>query len=239
MGLLLRLLSEGDARARREVVKTLGITGALDPHTHKCNQANLQGEGRLESEGVRAQRNNSSSAAPGAAGNAAHTLGALPGDDFAGDLLQVGNRLLLAGFPFRLPGFGSKRSLARRQAVDPKPTKPSRQPPGRVFGALVTVCLLVISLSACSTAGALTVSCLGASGPGAGDEQRGVLPDCGNQRPHADPPGPLNGLAPSSGKTPRVSAARCIHRAPPSQIAEFASGRRLYGASCTSSSPSA
>lgn len=33
----------------------LGIIGALDPHTHKVNLAELQGEGKLEREGVRPQ----------------------------------------------------------------------------------------------------------------------------------------------------------------------------------------
>lgn len=37
-------------------LKVLGIVGALDPHTHKVNQANIQGEGKLEREGVRPQR---------------------------------------------------------------------------------------------------------------------------------------------------------------------------------------
>ena len=36
--------------------QVLGIIGALDPHTHKLNQADLQGEGKLEAEGVRPQR---------------------------------------------------------------------------------------------------------------------------------------------------------------------------------------
>lgn len=36
-------------------VQALGIIGALDPHTHKINQAGLQGEGKLEQEGVRPQ----------------------------------------------------------------------------------------------------------------------------------------------------------------------------------------
>uniref|UniRef100_A0A7S1SYY6 Serine/threonine-protein kinase TOR n=1 Tax=Tetraselmis chuii TaxID=63592 RepID=A0A7S1SYY6_9CHLO len=85
MGLLLRLLSEGDLRARREVVKMLGIVGALDPHTHKCNQATMQGEGRLESEGVRAQRNTRE----GANGEGGGSLGGIPGDDYTGDLLQA------------------------------------------------------------------------------------------------------------------------------------------------------
>lgn len=37
-------------------LQVLGIIGALDPHTHKLNQADLQGEGKLEEEGVRPQR---------------------------------------------------------------------------------------------------------------------------------------------------------------------------------------
>ena len=36
-------------------VQALGIIGALDPHSHKINQAGLQGEGKLEQEGVRPQ----------------------------------------------------------------------------------------------------------------------------------------------------------------------------------------
>ena len=36
-------------------MQVLGIIGALDPHTHKVNLAELQGEGRLEREGVRPQ----------------------------------------------------------------------------------------------------------------------------------------------------------------------------------------
>jgi hypothetical protein len=60
--------------------QALGIIGALDPHTHKVNQADLQGEGKLEREGVRPQRQ------PGATTTAAQgeartlsTLGALRG----------------------------------------------------------------------------------------------------------------------------------------------------------------
>ena len=55
LGVLLRMLSEGAVTVRREVMKVLGIIGALDPHTHKLNLAQLQGEGRLEREGVRPQ----------------------------------------------------------------------------------------------------------------------------------------------------------------------------------------
>ena len=38
LSLLLRLLSESDSETRLEVIKVLGIVGALDPHIHKINQ---------------------------------------------------------------------------------------------------------------------------------------------------------------------------------------------------------
>ena len=56
-------------------MQALGIIGALDPHTHKMNQADLQGEGKLEREGVRPQRQ--PGAAAGAAQDEARTLGVL------------------------------------------------------------------------------------------------------------------------------------------------------------------
>lgn len=44
LGLLLRLLnSDLLESARRDVLKVLGIMGALDPHLHKRNQQHLQG----------------------------------------------------------------------------------------------------------------------------------------------------------------------------------------------------
>jgi serine/threonine-protein kinase mTOR len=43
----------------------LGIMGALDPHRHKANQADLKGEGKLELEGVRPQRYNAQPAVLG------------------------------------------------------------------------------------------------------------------------------------------------------------------------------
>lgn len=55
LGMLLRMLGEDGHLARREVSRVLGIVGALDPHIHKLNLAELQGEGRLEREGVRPQ----------------------------------------------------------------------------------------------------------------------------------------------------------------------------------------
>ena len=55
LGILLRMLGEGGASTRREVSCVLGIIGALDPHIHKLNLAELQGEGKLEREGVRPQ----------------------------------------------------------------------------------------------------------------------------------------------------------------------------------------
>lgn len=55
LGILLKMLGHGSSAGRREIVRTLGILGALDPHLHKLNLAELQGEGRLEREGVRPQ----------------------------------------------------------------------------------------------------------------------------------------------------------------------------------------
>lgn len=54
------------------MLQVLGIVGALDPHTHKVNQANIQGEGKLEREGVRPQRQPDPT---GLGGGAATTLG--------------------------------------------------------------------------------------------------------------------------------------------------------------------
>lgn len=74
LGMLLHMLSEGSPLARMEVLKVLGIVGALDPHTHKVNQANIQGEGKLEREGVRPQRQPDPT---GLGGGQATTLGNL------------------------------------------------------------------------------------------------------------------------------------------------------------------
>jgi FKBP12-rapamycin complex-associated protein len=68
LGVLLRMLAEGGPGVRREVMKVLGIIGALDPHTHKFNLAELQGEGRLEREGVRPQFSNKNPAELGECG---------------------------------------------------------------------------------------------------------------------------------------------------------------------------
>uniref|UniRef100_A0A7S3R516 Serine/threonine-protein kinase TOR n=1 Tax=Dunaliella tertiolecta TaxID=3047 RepID=A0A7S3R516_DUNTE len=64
LSLLLRILHEGSPQQRKEVMKVLGIVGALDPHTHKVNQASLSGEGKLEKEGVRPLRGGVGPAAP-------------------------------------------------------------------------------------------------------------------------------------------------------------------------------
>ncbi|KAK9806315.1 hypothetical protein WJX72_010074 [[Myrmecia] bisecta] len=86
LGVLLRMLNEGTSNVQYEVLKVLGIIGALDPHTHKMNQASLQGEGKLEREGVRPQRHAAhTSTGPGEP----RTLGTLGGDEFAGDLLPA------------------------------------------------------------------------------------------------------------------------------------------------------
>ena len=101
LALLLRLLHEGNAASRPEVMRVLGIVGALDPHMHKVNQASLSGEGKLELEGVRPLRHNARAAHHAGGSLAAGTPGAGAvgggggggagagggGDDLGGDLL--------------------------------------------------------------------------------------------------------------------------------------------------------
>ena len=73
-------------RMAGEVLKVLGIIGALDPHTHKTNQADLQGEGKLEREGVRPQRQQP-------------PAGALPGETLGAPVLAAGANVS-PGSPF-------------------------------------------------------------------------------------------------------------------------------------------
>ena len=48
LGVLLRALCEsGSLGTKREVVRVIGVIGALDPFSHKQNRARLQGEGQL------------------------------------------------------------------------------------------------------------------------------------------------------------------------------------------------
>ena len=88
LSVLLRMLNEGEGsqHVRREVLKVLGIIGALDPHTHKTNQADLQGEGKLEREGVRPQRQQP-------------PVGALPGETLGAPVLAAGANVFRLGHP--------------------------------------------------------------------------------------------------------------------------------------------
>ncbi|GIL87381.1 hypothetical protein Vretimale_1690 [Volvox reticuliferus] len=94
LSVLLRMLHEGHAAQRKEVIKVLGIIGALDPHTHKVNQASLSGEGKLEKEGVRPLRHGGAAAAAGGGAGLVGTsgdTGMAPGDEggTSGDLLPA------------------------------------------------------------------------------------------------------------------------------------------------------
>jgi len=53
---LLRILANERGAARSEVLRTLGVLGALDPHAHKGNEIRLHGQGVLSEEGVRGVR---------------------------------------------------------------------------------------------------------------------------------------------------------------------------------------
>lgn len=75
-------LNQGSSLDRlNATLQVLGIIGALDPHTHKTNQASLSGEGRLEKEGVRPLRHG------GAGGHGGGGAGGEGGD--AGALSRV------------------------------------------------------------------------------------------------------------------------------------------------------
>jgi len=53
LSLMLRILAEEGGPVRAEVLRTLGILGALDPHSHRDNEERLHGQGLLSMEGVR------------------------------------------------------------------------------------------------------------------------------------------------------------------------------------------
>ena len=51
--LLLRMVATEKGTKRENVLRTLGILGALDPHAHKENEIKLYGQGLLSAAGVR------------------------------------------------------------------------------------------------------------------------------------------------------------------------------------------
>ena len=53
LSLMLRILAEEAGPVRVEVLRTLGILGALDPHSLRDNEERLHGQGLLSMEGVR------------------------------------------------------------------------------------------------------------------------------------------------------------------------------------------
>lgn len=123
-------------------MQVLGIVGALDPHTHKVNQANIQGEGKLEAEGVRPQRQ--ADPIGGLGGGTANTLGDLTLLTFRRAPLPISRHAPLytevlsgvsqqdSAFAGKLyqywllaPGFGAK--LFWRQFHDAELTKSSQE----------------------------------------------------------------------------------------------------------------
>jgi FKBP12-rapamycin complex-associated protein len=53
LSLMLRILAEETGPVRAELLRTLGVLGALDPHAHRENEERLHGQGLLSMEGVR------------------------------------------------------------------------------------------------------------------------------------------------------------------------------------------
>ena len=53
LSLMLKVLAEESGPVRAEVLRTLGVLGALDPHAHRDNEVRLHGQGLLSMEGVR------------------------------------------------------------------------------------------------------------------------------------------------------------------------------------------
>jgi len=90
LGIMLRMLNEGSPAAKRDVMRAIGTIGALDPHAHKGLLAEMQGEGKLEREGVRPQfppsrhGGGGGGGGGGAHGSEAYGLGAGGGGDGGG-----------------------------------------------------------------------------------------------------------------------------------------------------------
>uniref|UniRef100_A0A7R9YR22 Serine/threonine-protein kinase TOR n=1 Tax=Chlamydomonas euryale TaxID=1486919 RepID=A0A7R9YR22_9CHLO len=84
LSLLLKMLHGGTPSTRHEIMKVLGVVGALDPHTHKINQASLSGEGKLEKEGVRPMRLNNNLGGVAVVQGTARGVGAAFGLDDTG-----------------------------------------------------------------------------------------------------------------------------------------------------------
>ena len=53
LSLMLRVLAEETGPVRAELLRTLGVLGALDPHAHRENEERIHGQGLLSMEGVR------------------------------------------------------------------------------------------------------------------------------------------------------------------------------------------
>lgn len=115
-------------------VQVLGIIGALDPHTHKLNQASLSGEGKLEKEGVRPLRHGGGGAggAGGGAGGGG-VGGGVAGDSNDGGMGELPGLLSLV--PPALPSSGISRAASRPRVLHSSPLPsfhscPRPSPPG-------------------------------------------------------------------------------------------------------------
>jgi len=86
---LLRMLANERGHVRSEVLRTLGILGALDPHAHKGNEIRLHGEGVLSDEGVRGVRHVQLNINIDSGAGTGDTTNSAGGDDDDGDELDI------------------------------------------------------------------------------------------------------------------------------------------------------
>ena len=107
LSLMLRILAEEAGPVRAEVLRTLGILGALDPHSHRDNEERLHGQGLLSMEGVRGvgragqeggdKGDSGEKGEKGGVGGGGSAGGGYPGSD-GNNLLQAWTRHVVQSF---------------------------------------------------------------------------------------------------------------------------------------------
>ncbi len=162
LGVLLRMLAVGSPLVRREIMKVLGVIGALDPHQHKLNQARLQGEGKLEQEGVRPQRPGKTHVGVGGGGGVGEGIqdrgfGMCVGWGWGGGggygsvwecmhaYASMSQYTVSSMYPHTSPPLFTPPSHIIHTTPSPSPPQPSLSHPGEDAGDLLTTSGLVTS----------------------------------------------------------------------------------------------